>query len=62
MVFDRSDSILGDAVRLAHQVSKIADTDPRHKQQPKRIKERKKAPGQREDDHSGDYDFEQTMG
>ncbi|MDD4495280.1 MAG: relaxase/mobilization nuclease domain-containing protein [Eubacteriales bacterium] len=60
MVFDRSDGIVGDAVRLAHQVSKIADTNPKHRQTPKTVKERKKGIGQREDDHSGD--FEQTMG
>ena len=61
MVSDRSDGIVSDAIRLAHQVSKIADAVPTQQQPPKRVKERKKGIGQRKDDHSGDYDFEQTM-
>ena len=62
MVSDRSDGILGDAVRLAHQVSKIGEPDRKPRQSPHPGRERKKGIGQREDDHSGDYDFEQTMG
>lgn len=61
MVSDRSDGIVGDALDLAYQVSKIVESDRKPRQLPRPGRERKRGIGQREDDHSGDYDFEQTM-